>query len=132
MKAARAGVAYFALAFTAGFVLGTFRVLVLAPRLGATGAVLLELPVMLAVSFLAARWSVRRFAVPDRAGPRLAMGGLAFALLILAETLLGLALFGRTLAGQVATYAEPEGYLGLSAQVLFALMPLVAGPPGRA
>jgi hypothetical protein len=132
VSAAKAGAAYFAIAFAAGFALGTLRVLVLAPRLGATGAVLLELPVMLAVSFFAARWTVRRFAVPDRAGPRLAMGGLAFALLILAGTLLGLALFGRTLAAQAATYAEPEAHLGLGAQVLFALMPLVAGPPRRA
>ncbi len=52
MRAVLAGVLYFGLVFALGFILGTLRVLVLEPRLGSTGAVLLELPVMLAASWL--------------------------------------------------------------------------------
>lgn len=40
-----AGIAYFAMAFPLGFVLGAVRVLLLARRIGETAAVLLELPI---------------------------------------------------------------------------------------
>jgi hypothetical protein len=52
--------------------------------------VALELPVILAVAWVACGWLTR--SVPATASARLAMGGLAFALLIAAEILLGLAL----------------------------------------
>ena len=50
-----AGAAYFAVVFATGFALGVVRVLVTAPRLGETGAVLLEVPIILAASWFAAR-----------------------------------------------------------------------------
>ena len=53
----KAGVLYFALVFAAGFALGTMRTLWVMPRLGARTAELIEQPVMLGVSILAARWS---------------------------------------------------------------------------
>ena len=54
----------FALVFGAGFLVGVVRVGWLAPEIGERPAELLELPLMLAVAWLAARWSVRRLGVP--------------------------------------------------------------------
>ena len=62
--ALKAGVTYFALVYAIGFLLGTVRVLLLMPLVGETAAVLLEAPLMLAVSWIGARWSSRRFTVP--------------------------------------------------------------------
>lgn len=53
------------------------------------------------------------------------MGGLAFALLLLAELLVGALLLGRTPAEHFALYAEASHALGLVAQLGFGLMPLV-------
>jgi hypothetical protein len=46
-----AGALYALLVFLIGFILGTIRVLLIAPRLGETIAVLLETPVILGASF---------------------------------------------------------------------------------
>ncbi|HMQ92949.1 MAG TPA: hypothetical protein PKA33_08380 [Amaricoccus sp.] len=121
----RAGITYFGLVFAAGFVLGTLRVLLLAPLIGATGAVAAELPVMLAISWIACRRLVAAFAVPDGIAARAVMGGTGFALLMLAESLLGALAFGRPLAAHVAELGTARGVLGLCGQIAFGLMPLV-------
>lgn len=132
MKAALwAGFVYWAIAFSAGFVLGTLRELLVRPRLGETAAVIIELPIMLAISFVGARWTVRRFGVPDRAADRLIMGALAFGLLMLAETLVGIALFGRTPSQQAESYRNLPNLIGLLGQIAFALFPLVVGSGRR-
>jgi hypothetical protein len=124
IAATKAGAAYFAIVFAAGFALGTMRVLLLAPRIGAMRAVALELPVMLTVSWFACGWSVTRFAVPGAATCQLAMGGVAFILLMAAETVLSFA-SGRDPAAYLASFATAEGALGLAGQVMFALFPLI-------
>ena len=129
--ALRAGVAYFAIVFAAGFVLGTLRILVLAARLGETAGVALELPLMLATSWFTCGLLLRRFAVPRGWRYRAVMGGLAFLLLMAAELGLSLALFGRTPAAHLATYGRPAAALGLAAQLAFAALPLVRGCRGR-
>lgn len=116
---------YVALVFAAGFVLGTLRVLVMAPALGEVLSVMAEIPVMLALSWLAARRVVARLDIPARVGPRLAMGVLAFLLLMLAELALGLGGFGQSVADYVAALARPAGLLGLAGQAVFGLMPLL-------
>ncbi|GGK32768.1 hypothetical protein [Salinarimonas ramus] len=123
-RALLAGCAYFALVFAAGFALGVVRSLFLAPALGHVGAVLVELPVILAVAWLAARWTVRRLAVPSALGMRAAMGALAFALLMVAELTLSVHLLGRTPGQHWAAYATLPAQLGLAGQVAFAAMPL--------
>lgn len=60
----KAGLAYFALVFGAGFVLGALRVSFLAPRFGERIAELSEMPLMFVVIVIAARFIMRRFAVP--------------------------------------------------------------------
>jgi len=69
-----AGALYFALVFGAGFVLGTVRTLWVVPRLGTRTAELMEMPIMLAVTILAARWTVLHLKVPSMRSARLEMG----------------------------------------------------------
>ena len=120
----RAGAVFFAIVFAVAFVFGTFRVLVLVPRIGVFWAVLLEGPVLLTVSWIVARWCVRRFAVPALVGARALMGVMAFGLLMAAE--LGMTLVsGGSVAGQIAGYGSPAGAIGLAAQVTFGVIPVV-------
>jgi hypothetical protein len=123
--AIKAGLCYFALTFGAGFMLGPLRILVLMPRVGARVAELAELPVMILVTWLAARWTVRRFRVPSSARLRLVMGALAFALLLAAEFSLVLPLRGLTLEQYFATRDPISGIAYYAALVLLALMPVV-------
>lgn len=122
-NALKAGIAYFAAVFAAGFVLGTLRVLLLVPRLGEAAAVLIELPVILLVSWFVCRSLVGRFAVPALAQARLAMGGIAFALLMGAELALAVFVFDRSLAGHWQHYTTLSGSLGLAGQIAFAAFP---------
>jgi hypothetical protein len=127
-----AGVFYFALVFALGFVLGTLRTVVVqrAPGDGRLIGVLVELPIMLAASWFLCRLLVRRMRVAPAAFQRAAMGGVAFALLLLAELALGALLFGRTPVEHVALYREPSYALGLAAQIGFGLMPLLVSRHG--
>ena len=122
MRIAGAGLAYWAVVFALGFVLGTIRVLWLVPLAGLIPATLVELPVMLGASWLASGWLVRRFAIVG-SGEGLAMGGLAFALLMAAECALAAALSGQSPAQWLADLRQPHALIGLAGQVLFALMP---------
>lgn len=122
MTALRAGLSYFALIFAAGFMLGTLRVLVLEPALGRQIAVVIELPVMLALSWWAAGFLTRG---KDRLGTptaRLKMGATGFVLLIAGEIGLTLIL-GGTLSSFASELFTPPGLTGLSGQVVFALTP---------
>jgi len=121
----KAGLAYFALAFGAGFVLGSIRVLFLVPRLGERVAELAEMPVMFVVILVSARFIVRRFALPGNAAPRLGAGFLALALLLTAEILLAVAIQDRTLGEYVASRDPVSGFVYMAMLVLFAVMPLV-------
>ena len=118
----RAAIAYWAVVFALGFVLGTVRVVWLAPLVGLVPATLIELPVMLTASWWASGWLVRRFGI-TRAGAALAMGGLAFALLMAAECVLAVTMIGQTPAQWLADLRQPHALLGLAGQVMFALLP---------
>lgn len=121
----KAGAAYFALVFLVGFALGTLRVLVIAPRVGETLAVFLEAPLILAASWLASRACVGRLRVRARAPERLAMGAVAFALLMAAELALSGLVFGRSVTDYLAAWRTLAGATGLVAQMGFALIPFV-------
>jgi hypothetical protein len=123
MRTAVAGVLYFALVFVAGAVLGIARRLAVEAGLEATAAVLIELPVMLAISWWACRWLLSRLVLPGDMTSRLVMGGLAFVLLMAAELALTLFALGGTVASHLAAYRAPAALAG---QLAFALMPLAA------
>ncbi len=118
-----AAASYFAVTFAVAFILGALRQTVVAPRLGALAAVAIEVPLILGVSWVAAGWAVRRFAVPAGLAPRLAMGGIAFGLLQVSEFGFAAAL-GTPPEAYAAAFFTAPGALGLAAQVAFALMPL--------
>jgi len=121
-----AGSVYFGVLFALGFALGTVRVLMVAPRIGELAATAAEAPVMLLASWLACGWIVRRWSVPYRLSDRTVMGAWFLGLLLAAELLLGLTLFGRTAAEQWAALTSPAGLLGLAAQLAVALFPMAS------
>lgn len=125
MDAVLAGFVYAAVVFAAGFVLGALRMLMIVPRFGDWAAVVLELPVILAISWIVCGWVIRRFGVSMESGARLAMGSVALAVLLAAEACLSVVLFGRTFGQHLATYRETGAQIGLAGQLLFALMPLI-------
>ncbi len=114
---------YFALVFSAGFMLGVMRVLLIVPVVGERPAELLELPVMVLVSLLAARWIVRRFAIGAGVTNRLSVGFTALFLLLLAEAMLVLWVQQISLSEYVSSRDPVSGSAYAIALLLFALMP---------
>ena len=125
IRIAMAGVAYFALAFGAGFVLGSIRVPFLVPRLGERFAELIEMPFMLVVVWAAARFIIRRFVLPTATSVRLGVGLVALALLLVAELSLAVAIQSQSLGEYVASRDRVSGSVYLAMLVLFSLMPLI-------
>ena len=109
MQAVKAGALYFALVFGAGFVLGTVRTLWVVPRVGARTAELMEMPIMLAVTIVAARWTVLRLSVPIMWSARLGMGCMALVLMLIAEFGFVLWIRGLTLKQYFATREPVAG-----------------------
>ena len=125
LHAANAGLAYFGVVFAVGFALGILRVFFVTPRLGETVAVVFELPLILALSWLACRWLITRLDVSPRVTARLIMGGLAFAILMAAEFGISKFAFGRALADHLEHYRELPALLGLAGQIAFAVFPII-------
>jgi hypothetical protein len=121
--AVEAGACYFAAVYAAGFVLGAIRVTIIAPRIGGTLAVLLEVPVILVISWAVA-WRMTRWrGVPADLAPRLLMGLIAFVLLMIAELAVSMLVFHRSIIDHVMTYGSWAGAIGLVAQFAFAALP---------
>lgn len=119
----KAAFVYFAIVYAAGFALGTMRVLAVAPAIGAFAAVLVELPIILAVSWFACGFVLQRLAVPHAA--RANMAAMSFVLLLLAEIGTGVFAFGQTAEAAFARLFAPENWLGLAGQLLFVAFPLL-------
>lgn len=120
-----AGLVYFAVIFALGFVLGTVRTIVLEPAVGDLRAVLLELPVMLAASWIACGVIARRLTPRPAWSQRAIMGATAFICLMAAEIALALWLFDSTPARLLVGWATPAGIAGLGGQVAFAVFPVL-------
>ncbi len=124
IAALKAGTVYFALVFAVGFVLGTIRVFGLAPLVGESGAVAIELPVMLLASWIICRHIMRALLIA-RTSQRAVMGALALSLLLMAEFLISVLLLGKSPSEHFAAYREFSTQLGFAAQIAFALFPLM-------
>ena len=125
MQILKAGVLYFALVFGAGFVLGPIRILWVVPRLGTRMAELMETPIMFVVTLVAARWIVRRLAVPSTPSSRMGMGCLALGLLLVAEFTLVLWLRGISIGEYLATRDPVSGTVYYMMLGVFAILPLL-------
>jgi hypothetical protein len=123
-RTTEAGALYAIIVFLIGFVCGTIRVLL--PRLGETTAVTVEAPIMLAASWFVCRCCVDRLGVRRTVPARSLMGLVAFVVLMSAEVGLG-AVFGRSTADQLGAYGSLAGAIGLGAQVIFAMLPVIQG-----
>ena len=124
-----AGAVYFATVFALGFALGTVRLLLLESRVGLWAATLIELPFMLAASWLLCRWVVERWQISPALGARLHVGAVAFGLLMAAEILIGLTLLDREMPYQIEAMTSGPGALGLAAQLLYASFPVLQMRP---
>jgi hypothetical protein len=125
VAAIKAGMVYFAVVFAAGFALGVVRVLYVIPRLGETRAVLIEVPLMLALSWWMCGAVIRHFSVPKRTADRAMMCATALVLLMLGELAVAMLAFGRSAAEFLNSLANPNGTIGLAGQMAFVLFPLI-------
>jgi hypothetical protein len=139
MRILRAAATYFGTVFAVGFVLGCVRVPLLVPWLGATTAERIELPIMVLLCAVVARWRVARTrALPPR--QQLAVGAIAWLLLLAAECALGAALQDRGPRDVLLGRDPLTGALYHAALVAFAMLPWLwarraaahAAHPGRA
>lgn len=125
MQILKAGVLYFALVFGTGFVLGIVRTLWIVPRVGARTAELMETPIMLVVTIVAARWIVLHLLVPSVPSARLGMGGIALGLLLAAEFGIVLWVRGLSIREYFATRDRVSGTVYYVTLGVFAVMPLL-------
>ncbi len=123
MQVMEAGVLYFALVFGAGFVLGTIRTLWVVPHFGTRRAELMEMPIMLAATIVAARWTVQRLSVPMIWTARLEMGCMALVLMLIAEFGFVLWIRGLSIKKYFATRDRVSGAAYYLLLMVFAIMP---------
>jgi hypothetical protein len=128
MPVLKCGALYFAIVFGAGFVLGPVRLFWLVPRVGERMAELMEMPIMLVVVILAARWIARRPSLPATRPARLGVGLVALALLLGAEFGVVLGLRGMTITEYFASRDPVSGTVYAAMLVAFAAMPLLLAP----
>jgi len=118
---------YFAIVFAFGFLLGVIRTLYLAPRIGESLAELLEMPWMLVVIFIAARWMFPADPVNTKVQfnirQRISIGAIALSILLIAE--LGVMFFVRHQGiGEYIASRDPVVFgFYLGSLGLFAAMP---------
>lgn len=131
MKLASAAAIYFLATFSAGFLLGSIRVVLLEPRIGAVAATLCEAPLLLIAMVVAARWTPRLVGLTTSLARMLAVGMSALALQQAADLLVGMLLRGLSAQQQFARLATPEGAIYAALLAIFALMPAIVNRTDR-
>jgi hypothetical protein len=106
-------------------VLGTVRTLWVVPRFGTRMAELMEMPIMLAVTIVAARWTVPCLSVPSMWSARLGMGCIALVIMLAAEFGFVLWLRGLSIRAYLATRDPVSGAAYYLLLIVFAIMPLL-------
>lgn len=121
-----AGLLYYAAVFSFAFVLGVARTLIIAPWLGTTAAVLIEVPIVVSASWVVARRLLRRR--PLSLSQRASMGALGLVLLMASEVLLARLIRDQSIGQWVAELFTPVGMVGLVGQFAFGDIPLLMKP----
>lgn len=121
----KAALMYFVFVFGAGFLLGTIRVLWIVPAVGTRAAELLEMPIMLGMIILAARWVIRSLDVPSTVSSRLGMGGIAVALILALEFSVVLWVRGLSFRQYVEAFDPIAGTAYVVTLGVFAVMPFL-------
>jgi len=116
---------YFILVFTAGFVLGVARVLLLVPQIGERYAELLEMPLMLIAIYLAAKFIVYRFPSLPQRSAYLVVGVSALALLLLVEFTVVLGLREISLTTYLTSRDPVSGSAYVASLFVYTLMPFM-------
>lgn len=122
-SATRAGLAYGAMIFGAGFVLGTIRSLWLADAVGITIATLIELPIILAFAWWTCGKILARMSASPSVGQRAKVGALGLLVLLLLEMFIVLPLRGEGIVHFFEDFLVPERLIGFSGQLVFAALP---------
>lgn len=118
-----AGLLYYAAVFSFAFVLGVARTLIIAPWLGTTAAVLIEVPIVVSASWVVARRLLRRR--PLSLSQRASMGALGLVLLMASEVLLARLIRDQSIGQWVAELFTPVGMVGLVGELAFGDIPLL-------
>ena len=121
----KAGAVYFIVVVGTGFMLESIRVLWVAPRFGGRIAELMEMPIMLLATIIAARWVVGRFALPPLPGIRLGVGFVALGLLLIAEFTVVLPLRGLTIDEYFANQDSISEAVDIVTLWVFTVMPFL-------
>ena len=116
-------ISYFLTVFLLGFVLGVIRELFLLQWLSQRDAELLEMPVILLVSFLAAKYLVVARSQVSREGHFLMIGILALVMMLAFELTVVLGLRGLTLSAYIASCDVIAGSAYLLSLLIYMLMP---------
>lgn len=123
-----AATSYFIIVFSAAFVFGVIRTIVLTKGIMQSEliAVLVEVPIVLRISWEASKWIVNHHQVSSNYIDRLVMGLLAFGLLMTAELFFAMKLFNSTplefVRELISSMAKSVGFIG---QILFGFLPLI-------
>lgn len=120
-----AGLMYAVGMFAMGFIMGGVRLFLLLPAFGEFIAVAIELPIMLALSWLLCGRAIERQELTAAAGQRAVMAATAFGLLMILDFTLGIVLFGNSVVDLITRWTTPAGALGLAGQLVFAAFPFV-------
>eukprot|EP00957_Ditylum_brightwellii_P050886 3858940-Ditylum_brightwellii.AAC.1 len=121
-----AGATYFSIVFAVAFLFGAIRVSLLVPRVGELMAVLIEIPIILIVSWKTMKATVRNQRISKDVRDRGIMGLVAFSLLMVAELTLSVVVFGKKASDflEDVTSLAPQ-FIGLYGQVAYGLFPLL-------
>ena len=98
--------------------------LLFVPQIGTRMAELIEIPIMIIVIIVAAKWIVRHYSVPFTPLSRLGTGLIALSLFLIAEFTLVLWLRGMSISEYFATRDPVSGIVYYLSLVVFGIMPV--------
>lgn len=125
MKILKAGLLYFVIVFGAGFVLGIIRTLWVVPSVGTRTAELMEMPFMLVVIVLAAKFVIKHYNVTPAPILRLGIGLVAFVMLLATEFTVVLWIRGLSIGEYLATRDPVSASVYYTMLLIFLFMPLL-------